>query len=531
MELSQVLQALRNADAAGDVEAARKLAQIADRLMRQPKAAEPAAQPESGFVPAFRAGVESLKGEAALTAGKLGLMGLKEAEEYRAAREAEAKRIFKPTEEGFTEAPFAKLKELLGGSLPYMAAPIVAGLGVAATPLTGTAAVITAGLAAGAASSAQFTGSNLARQIEEAEARGEDASLERAKLGNAFAASVPQAALDVISLRGIPLIRNLFKSVGKDITEKQAKEIVEQSFKQKLADYGRTTLITAGREGFTEAGQQYLERLQAGLEVADPAARAEYLESFVGGAVLGGTLAPAGRFFERGGEQRLARAKLQEVEDKQRRAEVEEAEKQEALKAEERKKPEYLRDLQARYEAAKTQANERNAEIKSLQARKDDPASLARAADLRREAKEFKAELDDVTAEYNQAGGEKFFKKFAEQERVAGLTPLEYQMESLEGQLDAKTQTQVNNLRALLKKAKGRGDTEAAKRIKAQLDRILPKKPQKKRLPPWRKWVLWVRKRRYLILSVMRQTVFSWLISSYMVPLTRVILLSICCKM
>ena len=395
------------------------------------KRREPEAKPESGFVPAFKAGVESLKGEAALTAGKLGLMGLKEAEEYRAAREAEAKRIFKPTEEGWTEAPFAKIKELLGGSLPYMAAPVAAGLGVAAAPLTGTAAVVTAGLAAGAASVAQFTGSNLARQIEEAEARGEDASLERAKLGNAVAAAVPQAALDVVSLRGIPLIRGLFKSVGKDITEKEAKALVEQGFKQKLADYGRTTLMTAGREGFTEAGQQYLERLQAGLEVTDPAARAEYLESFLGGAVLGGTLAPAGRFFERGREQGIAEAKLRDVDAERRKAEREEADKQEALDAEKRKDPAYLRDLQARYTAAKQEEQTLKDEIAALK-KSGDPADAALAKEKQAAMRDFyKDTFNPLRDEYNAAGGNARFKKFAEEQRIAGLTPLEYQMEQL----------------------------------------------------------------------------------------------------
>lgn len=444
--------------------------------MEELQAAEPAApeaKPESGFVPAFKASVESLKGEGALTLGKLGLMGLKEAEEYRAAREAEAKRIFKPTEEGWTESPFAKIKELLGGSLPYMAAPVAAGIGVAATPLTGTAAAITAGLAAGATSVAQFTGSNLARQIEAAEARGEDASLERAKLGNAVAAAVPQAALDVVSLRGIPLIRGLFKSVGKDITEKEAKALVEQSFKQKLADYGRTTLMTAGREGFTEAGQQYLERLQAGLEVTDPAARAEYLESFLGGAVLGGTLAPAGRFFERGREQGIAETKLRDIDAERRKAEREEAEKQEVAEAEKRKQPEYLADLQARYEAAKKQDNDLKAEIKRLEARKDDPASLARAKELRKDLKDFQqSELSGVVKEYNQAGGDKFFKDFAERQRIAGMTPEDYMLEQLTKEGEIARDKEYAGLKARLKQVDRTSD--AARMIRQRMAELKP---------------------------------------------------------
>lgn len=473
-EYAAWLQANRDKRDSADYRTVLRAFQVA--RMEELQAAEPAApeaKPESGFFPAARAGFESLKGEAALTAGKLGLMGLKEAEEYRAKRKEEAEKIFKPTEEGWTEAPFAKLKELLGGSLPYMAAPVAAGLGVAAAPLTGTAAVVTAGLAAGAASVAQFTGSNLARQIEEAEGRGEDASLERAKLGNAVAAAVPQAALDVISLRGIPLIRNLFKSVGKDITEKEAKALVEQGFKQKLADYGRTTLMTSGREGFTEAGQQYLERLQAGLEVTDPAARAEYLESFIGGAVLGGTLAPAGRFFERGREQGIAEAKLRDIDNARRKAEREEAEKQEALEAEKRKQPEYLTDLQARYEAAKKQDNELKAEIKQLEARKDDPASLARAKELRKELKDFQqSELSGVVKEYNKAGGDKFFKDFAERQRIAGMTPEDYMLEQLTKEGEIARNKEYASLKAQLKQVDRTSD--AARMIRQRMAELRP---------------------------------------------------------
>ena len=47
MELEQVLTALRNADAAGDVEAAKQLAQIARRLMGTP----PPKEAESGPPP------------------------------------------------------------------------------------------------------------------------------------------------------------------------------------------------------------------------------------------------------------------------------------------------------------------------------------------------------------------------------------------------------------------------------------------------------------------------------------------------
>jgi len=386
-------------------------------------------KPKSGFGAAFKASVESLKGEAALLGGKLGLMSEKEAQRYQAEQEDIARGIFRPTKEGWLEAPGTKFGELLGGSLPYMAAPVAAG--AAAIPL-GAAAPIAATAGAGLASLAQFTGTNLARQLEAQKERGEEVSLERASGAAATAAAVPQAALDMVSLKALPLVRNLFKSVGKDLTEAEAKRIAEQGFKQTVADYAKTGARVAGIEGLTEAGQQYFERLQAGLSIADADAREEYIDSFVGGAVLGAGLSPVGRFVERGGEQGRAQKKLGEVADEQRKAEREAQAKLEAEEAEKRKQPEYLTKLQADYQAAKAKDNAYKAEIKALDAQKDDPAALARAKELRAEHNNFqKTELSEIVKDYNKAGGAKFFKQFAEQQRVAGMTPLEYQMEQL----------------------------------------------------------------------------------------------------
>jgi hypothetical protein len=254
---------------------------------------------KEGFVPAVKAGYESLKGSLALAAGKAGLMDLKEAERYQAEREAEAQRIFTPTEKGWSEAPFQKFKETLGGSLPYMAAPIAAAAGAAALPVTGTAATLATLGATGLVSATQFTGTNLARQLDEVKRTNPNAGLEQTSLGSAVAAAIPQTALDIVGMKAIPLVRGLFKSVGKEVTEQQAKNFAEQGFRRTLADYSLATGKAAGVEGATETGQQFLERLQAGLNIADADARKEYVESFIGGAVLGGALSPAGRYIER----------------------------------------------------------------------------------------------------------------------------------------------------------------------------------------------------------------------------------------
>jgi len=62
---------------------------------------ETAPQPKSGFMPALKAGVSSLKSDVAALAGRTGLMGQPEAEKYIAEQEKYQKATFKPTEEGF----------------------------------------------------------------------------------------------------------------------------------------------------------------------------------------------------------------------------------------------------------------------------------------------------------------------------------------------------------------------------------------------------------------------------------------------
>lgn len=427
-------------------------------------------KPQSGFGAAFKASAQSIKGEAALLGGKLGFMSEKDAQRYQAEQEDIARGIFRPTEKGWTEAPLTKFGELLGGSLPYMLAPVAAG--AAAIPL-GAAAPIVGTAGAGLASLAQFTGTNLARQLEAQKERGEEVSLERASGAAAAAAAVPQAALDIVSLKALPLVRNLFKSVGKDLTEAEAKRIAEQGFKQTLADYAKTGARTAGIEGLTEAGQQYFERLQAGLSIADPDAREEYVDSFIGGAVLGAGLSPVGRFVERGGEQGRARKKLDEISQDQRKAALEEKAKLEAEEAEKRKQPEYLTQLQADYEAAKAKDNAYKAEIKSLEAQKDDPASLARAKELRKEHKDFqRTELSQIIKDYNKAGGAKFFEQFAEQQRVAALSPEDYMFEQLDKEAKTAREAEYAQLKARLKTVERNSDE--AKRIKARLKQLQP---------------------------------------------------------
>ena len=309
-------------------------------MQQYPDAAKPAT-PKSGFVPALKAGIEGLKGDVAALAGRSGIMDLDAAEQYRAEKQAKAASIFKPTTDNWIESPLTKIGELAGGSVPYMAAPLAAGVAAtAAAPAIGLGALGATALGAGAAgltSAGQFTASNLSRQVEEGKKLGET------DLGAAALAAVPQAALDMVGLKMIPGIRGMiFKGTGQKLTTEAAQNLAQQSLKQVAADYAKATGKTMTAEGLTEAGQQVFERLQAGLSIDDAQARQEYFDNFIGGAVLGGALAPAGRMVERGrikGEQATAAAA---EEQKQRDAA---AAAQEQAAAERRAAPGYIPDL------------------------------------------------------------------------------------------------------------------------------------------------------------------------------------------
>ena len=266
------------------------------------------ARPEevSGFGAARAAGWQNLQADLAAVAGKTGIMSEEAAEKTIAEKKKEAARVFTPTE-NWSDAPWTKFKELVGGSLPYMAAPVAAGVAAAALPVVGvggaTAGLVGAGLA-GLTSATQFTGSNLSRQLEEQEG---EKSLAKTELAPAIAGAIPQAALDIVSFRMMPIVGRAFKSIGKELTEEQLKQVAERGL---VNNMGRGGLKTGSVESLTETGQQLIERLQAGLSITDEKARAEYLESAIGGGALGFPLGALGGIGARG----RARNKLAEIE-------------------------------------------------------------------------------------------------------------------------------------------------------------------------------------------------------------------------
>jgi hypothetical protein len=345
-------------------------------------------QDTTGGAAAFSAGLTRLGGQAELLKGKLGIKSEAEAQKQYEAAQAKAAARFTPTEDSFAESPFLKFRELLGGSLPSMALPAAAGLAALAAPVSVPVAAGLGLLGAGAVSAGQFTASNLGAQVDTGK------TLEEASLGKAAAAAVPQALIDTAAMALIPGIGKLFGSVGSKLTTEQAKAIANQTLGKTVLDYTAKTGVTAGREGVTEATQQVLERLQAGLNIADPEARKEYIDSFIGGAVLGGTLAPVGRAFERGSARSQAREAQRLETEAAAKVEAQRAEEAKQQLAAERTKPEYLTDLQTRYDALVKQ--EKTLEEKTkIKPEGTDPAAKQFAAEQKKlavqELKDFRA--------------------------------------------------------------------------------------------------------------------------------------------
>jgi hypothetical protein len=383
-------------------------------------------QDTSGLKAAASAGLERLKGQTALTAAKLGFKDIAEAEAYQKQQEAKAAERFTPTEQGWTEAPFLKFRETLGGSLPYMAAPVAAGAAALAAPVSAPVAAGLGLLGAGAVSTGQFTGSNLARQMDEGK------SLQDASLGKAVGAAVPQALLDTAAMALLPGVGKLFGSVGSKLTNEQAKAIASQTLGKTVADYAAKTGTAMGREGVTEATQQLLERLQAGLQITDPEARKEYIDSFIGGAVLGGAVAPVGRYVERSGAQTQAQEAQQARVREQRKIADEEAKVLAAEEETRKQTPEYALDVEQRYQAAEQQKAALKAQIKK--GSKEAPLSEADKAfntDINAQLKELQPTVKELGQEFNRTATVR--EQAKEQQRVDALSPEEFMLEQTMG--------------------------------------------------------------------------------------------------
>jgi hypothetical protein len=274
-----------------DVAGARRAGYSDSELVRHLMGASNA--PKTGFIANLGAGFESAKGDIGSIGAALGVSG---AEEY--SRKQQQRANEKATIPEFSDISnvgdaYNYVSGLAGRAVPYMVAPIAAAVSAPA----GVAAAA-AGTAAGAI---QFFGTDLTRQLQEGK------TAETLDIASAAAAAPFQAALDTVGFRYIPGLRKIFGQAGVKMSDDALRDVMKTRMTETLAgkvvNYGTKAVQTAGVEGFTEAGQQVLERAQAGLNITNPEARKEYFDSFIGGAILGGTLAVPGTAIERSSQQ------------------------------------------------------------------------------------------------------------------------------------------------------------------------------------------------------------------------------------
>jgi hypothetical protein len=196
---------------------------------------------------------------------------------------------------GFGEGEnWEAFKQLVGGSLGQLAAPVAAGIGASfvSTPIGGLAA-------ASATSGAQYTSQNLLRQAQEQEAaiaagkKPEDTSV-----GKAILAATGQTALDVAGGRvfsgvakAFPFMRPLLGQAGGKAAQ-EAGEVLADAAANGTIKYAKGIATGVGKgvafEVPQEIAQQGLERWQAGLSLSDEEAQGEYGQAALGALLLGG---------------------------------------------------------------------------------------------------------------------------------------------------------------------------------------------------------------------------------------------------
>jgi hypothetical protein len=167
-----------------------------------------------------------------------------------------------------------------------VAAPLAVGA-VLGAPLVGAAAIATGMGAMTLAMMPTFLGQNVERQVQE---RGitDPNEIESVKATVAAGAQSATEALIWPVLGMIPGAKGLVSKLGaKTVSDLVAEGAKKLTTREGLARATAVAGVGFMTEGLEEVGQQMLERAQAGLEVTNPDALHEYIQSFIVGGFIG----------------------------------------------------------------------------------------------------------------------------------------------------------------------------------------------------------------------------------------------------
>jgi hypothetical protein len=317
-DINALYQALRKADAAGDTEGARRLAQYIQQIQSATPVA-PAAEPTAPQKSTI--GSELVRG-AKQVASSVRTGAESVFDKDRAAIEglARSQAIGQAAGEGASFEALQKAYEQDGvlGALKELPSQVTRGLaGQAANFATGYAGakagaaagapfgvrgrVVGSALGAAGALFPQYAGSNVERQAEAQQDRGEDVNIDRTKAYTGAAGQAATEAVGTAFILGKRVVKGIL-GIADDAalaTAKSQAELVKAAERSLAASAGR-----GAARGLTdipvEIAQQIIERAQAGLDLTSPDAFKEYGESAYQAALIGGPLGGASGALGRG---------------------------------------------------------------------------------------------------------------------------------------------------------------------------------------------------------------------------------------
>ena len=209
-------------------------------------------------------------------------------------------------------------KELLGGSLGALVAPIAGGVaGAAAGPL-GAIGGFTG------VSGAQYGIQNLRRQAEEQQAAAEAGeAVPELSLGKAAVAAGAQAGLDIVPgaliLKGLSKFPIAQRLLTQDKSSSKAADVLIDAFNKGnvslKGNIAKGIGLGVAFEVPQEIAQQALERWQAGLSLTDDEAKEEFKQAAIGAAILGGGFGAIGGYSTYRGEQAQRDKEQAEIEE------------------------------------------------------------------------------------------------------------------------------------------------------------------------------------------------------------------------